>query len=165
MGNGGLLDSISVFLPCLDVLMIHPHPQPVCVVDDLFIFLIMRNLVYAKFLLYLRRITAVEQEMLLLLCYQTVSAGFEMLTGYESSFILQNECSWVGTGSWITFFFFLIIQLQKEKKLSKRRGKKFSCWYFEAPLLHSFQVICYKYSAYMEIQLLMRSWEQLYDTN
>lgn len=36
MGNGGLLDSLSVSLPCLDVLMI--HPQPVCVVDDLFYF-------------------------------------------------------------------------------------------------------------------------------
>lgn len=91
IGNGGLLDLLSVSLPCLDVLMI--HPQPVCVVDDLFVFLMMRNLVYAKFLLYLRRIIAVEQQMLLLLCYQTLSAGFEMLTGDESSFILQNECS------------------------------------------------------------------------
>lgn len=91
MGNAGLLDSPSVSLPCLDVFMI--HPQPVCVVDDLFICLMMKSLVYAKFFLYLRRVIAVEQQRLLLLCYQTVSAGFEMLTGDESSFILQNECS------------------------------------------------------------------------
>lgn len=39
MGNGGLLDSLSVSLPCLNVLMIHLHPQPVCVVDDHFYFL------------------------------------------------------------------------------------------------------------------------------
>lgn len=29
---------LSLSLPCLDVLMIHPHPQPVCVVDDHFFF-------------------------------------------------------------------------------------------------------------------------------
>lgn len=58
-----------------------------------FFFPMMRNLVCTKFLLYLRRIIAVEPQTLLLLCYWTVSAGFEMLTGFESSFILQSECS------------------------------------------------------------------------
>lgn len=54
---------------------------------------ILRNLVCTKFLLYLRRIIAVEPQTPMLLCYWTVSASFEMLTGYESSFIPQNECS------------------------------------------------------------------------
>lgn len=36
MGNDGLLDSLSVSLACLDVLIISPHPQPVCVVDDFY---------------------------------------------------------------------------------------------------------------------------------
>lgn len=78
----------------------------------------------------------------MLLCYWTVSAGFEMLTGYESSFIPQNEYSWEVQDLWLLFFFNCPDTQNKKGMKQKEKKKKNLLQYFEAPLLHSFQLMC-----------------------